>query len=136
MTHFDEIVRFIEEDTERAVFSMYKVQGMILSGERKTSLMTWTFDDGSYGSVHFRMSNAFNSDKSGSVPIYTFNGDGLNPNYSLCMSCDGNIFAVIDNDLAVKNHAKEVEKYERKGFKFIGYDIYKDWTDCVKIIYA
>ena len=134
MARLDEIVEFVEKNPTRAADIMYYIQGMVLARKRHDSEVVWTFKDGSYGSVHFRMSDGYNYDKAASIPSYTFNGDGLNPNYTLCMSCNGKIFAVVDTDAVEKNHSDDIKKYAVKGF--VGYDLYKNWDDCVRLIYV
>ena len=133
MSKFDEIRNFVEKNSSKMVDTMYYIQGQVLARKRHDSKVIWTFNDGSKSEVHFRMSNALNSDKAASIPTYIFNNN-TNPSFTLCMSCDGKIFALIDNKVVAEKYKKDIRNKATKGF--VGFNLYKNFEDGVELIYV
>ena len=134
MARIDEIKEFIQKDPSRMAGIIYKISRDVMIRKRPSTEVIWTFKDGSYGSVQFRMSDANNWDKAASIPAYTFNYDGSNPNYTVCMSCTGKMFAIVDTYLVTRKYEKLINEKATKGF--VGYNLYKDFTEGVELIYA
>lgn len=134
MRYFEELVDYVAENPIKIANAMYEIQGRVLSRKIPNSIVTWKFNDGSRETVHFRMSDGFNYDKAASIPTSDFSYDCCDPRYTICMSSSGRIFAIVDMDKILENHRNDLKKKAVKGF--VGFNLYKDWDDCVRIIYV